>query len=317
MAADFGLLGPDIILAAVERDFGLSLEPLVTSYNSYVNRVFALRDQDGTRYISKFYRPGRWTREAIQEEHDFLFELSQAEIPVVPPLRGPRGSSLHEVDGICFALFPFRSGRTFDIAGDQDYLRLGSLVGRLHSVARASPGTQRPCMSPLGMSMDQCRALAATGGMEREMAQDFLALCSGVLGAAQGLFDAQAAQRIHGDCHRGNVLDRLDQGLLLIDFDDMMRGPAIQDLWLLLPDRISQAGREMDLLLEGYTRFCQFPSSSLALVEYLRFMRIIYYLAWCSSQRGDRGFAERYPDWGSRAFWIKEFEDLSQQARYL
>jgi Ser/Thr protein kinase RdoA (MazF antagonist) len=35
--------------------------------------------------IAKFYRPGRWTDEQIQEEHDFSLELAEAEIPLIAP----------------------------------------------------------------------------------------------------------------------------------------------------------------------------------------------------------------------------------------
>ena len=49
------------------------------------------------------------------------------------------------------------------------------------------------------------------------------------------LFDGIDTHRIHGDCHRGNIIDRPGTGLALIDFDDMVRGPCVQDLWLVVP----------------------------------------------------------------------------------
>ena len=45
------------------------------------------RDDDGGRWVVKFYRPNRWSNEAIQEEHDFLTELTQAGVSVVAPWR--------------------------------------------------------------------------------------------------------------------------------------------------------------------------------------------------------------------------------------
>ena len=42
--------------------------------------------------------------------------------------------------------------------------------------------------------------------------------------------------RIHGDCHLGNLLLR-DDVFWVLDFDDMVVGPAVQDLWLALPGR--------------------------------------------------------------------------------
>ena len=119
--------------------------------------------------------------------------------------------------------------------------------------------------------------------------------------------------RIHGDCHRGNILDRLEQGLIVLDFDDMMMGPAVQDLWLLLPGHLSECSAEMELLLEGYTRFMDFDTGTLRLIEPLRFMRIIYFLSWSALQAQDYNFEQTFSEWGSKAFWIKEIEDLNDQ----
>jgi Ser/Thr protein kinase RdoA (MazF antagonist) len=35
----------------------------------------------------------------------------------------------------------------------------------------------------------------------------------------------------------------------------MMRGPAIQDLWMILPGYAADSGREIRLLLSGYEEF--------------------------------------------------------------
>ena len=104
---------------------------------------------------------------------------------------------------------------------------------------------------------------------------------------------------------------------MIIDFDDMMVGPAIQDLWLLLPDRADQCRREMDLLPTGYEQFRDFDNSTLRLIEPLRAMRIIYFLAWCSRQTNDFKFRAMYPDWGSDAFWQKEVNDLVRQLQVI
>jgi Ser/Thr protein kinase RdoA (MazF antagonist) len=126
-------------------------------------------------------------------------------------------------------------------------------------------------------------------------------------------FEGIDMQRIHGDCHRGNILERPDEGLLVIDFDDMMTGPPVQDLWLLLPDHADKARREMDLILQGYERFLEFDDRSLRLVEILRAMRIIYFLAWCSTQLDDFRFKTNFPEWGSDMFWQREIADLEHQ----
>ena len=94
----------------------------------------------------------------------------------------------------------------------------------------------------------------------------------------------------------------------------MMTGPVVQDLWLVLPGYAADCRRELDLVLEGYERFSPFDRSTLRLIEPLRFMRMIYFLAWRARQRDDFWFRGSFPDWGTEAFWIKETEDLRVQA---
>jgi len=129
----------------------------------------------------------------------------------------------------------------------------------------------------------------------------------------EALSRSPAPIRLHGDFHRGNVLDRSDGGLLAIDFDDATSGPAVQDLWLLLPGPSDECRRELGLIVEGYEAFMPFDRRSLALVEPLRLLRMIHFIAWQARQRSDRGFSERWDGWGSKAFWAAEATDLADQ----
>jgi Ser/Thr protein kinase RdoA (MazF antagonist) len=131
------------------------------------------------------------------------------------------------------------------------------------------------------------------------------------------VFDGLSRIRIHGDCHRGNIMDRLDEGLLLIDFDDMAMGPPVQDLWLLLPDRAAASAREIGLFLDGYERFRGFDRASLRCIEALRAMRMIYFLAWCGRQVDDFQFRRNFPDWGNSSFWQREINDLREQLGFV
>jgi Ser/Thr protein kinase RdoA (MazF antagonist) len=321
MSNPFEDLSPDSVIAAAEAALSRNFEPVVTACNSYVNRVYALRDEDGSRCIVKFYRPDRWDLAAIEDEHRFIMECAEAELPVVPPLPfegeaiGSTGT-IGSHSGCFFSCFPFKSGRTFDVTGDDDYRRIGSLIGRLHAVSRRKDAPSRVVFDPGHVLDSFCRPFARSSSVHPEVRDEFMDLCASVLEGSAPLFSRSDLIRIHGDCHRGNILDRADEGLLLIDFDDMMTGPAVQDLWLLLPGYMEDSRREMSLLLEGYETFTPFNRSELALVETLRFMRMLYFLWWMDSQRGDALFEERYADWGSRAFWIREMEDLRSQSRH-
>jgi Ser/Thr protein kinase RdoA (MazF antagonist) len=127
------------------------------------------------------------------------------------------------------------------------------------------------------------------------------------------LFSGVETLRLHADCHRGNILYRPDEGYHLLDFDDMAVGPAMQDLWLILPDRLPRARAVLDRILEGYETFMPFPYATLHLIEPLRAMRFIHYTAWCARQKADGGFTRLTPDWGTPNFWRQEIADLRTQ----
>jgi Ser/Thr protein kinase RdoA (MazF antagonist) len=324
----FAALSPSAVLKSVEAAFGLDLRPVVTPYPSYVNRVYGLQDADGGEYVAKFYRPGRWDRPTIEEEHAFAAELDDADVPVVPPLPDGDGETLAEVavrdedaggreQDFLFALYPRRGGRLFEAESDEAWIRMGALAGRLHLVARRREAKRRPVALPALSTAGHLASLAADGIVPPDHAAAFAELAAGVLERIGPLFEGVPVHRLHGDLHRGNILDRPGEGLLLIDLDDMMIGPAMQALGLLLPGRGPEVRREIALLAEGYEEFASFPWDQVRLVEPLRFMRMIHFIAWCARQRGDYDFARHFPHWGEPAWWIREMEDLADQARWI
>lgn len=71
-------LTPDSVMQAMS---GLGLWPdgRLLAMGSYENRVYRAHldepVQGHNAVVLKFYRPGRWTREQILEEHAFAFDL--------------------------------------------------------------------------------------------------------------------------------------------------------------------------------------------------------------------------------------------------
>jgi Ser/Thr protein kinase RdoA (MazF antagonist) len=281
-----------------------------------------MRAQTGERWVAKFYRPKRWTAEAILDEHRFLTDCADAEIPVVAPVAGLDGRTLHELEteeeghqeSFLFAVFPRSGGRNFEPESPEGLVRLGSLLGRCHAVGARGTAAFRVRCAPTPLTASYVEELISEDLVHPDCLEEFSSTCHRTLEAIDPLFRSAPVQRIHGDCHRGNIIDRPGQGLALIDFDDMMSGPPVQDLWLVLPDHAQRSTRELSFLLEGYEQFQAFDRTTLRLVEPLRFMRMIYFLAWRARQRNDYWFRDSFPEWGSQAFWIKETEDLKDQA---
>ena len=317
MTADFEHLVPDVMLTAVESALGVKMTGLATPLPSYINRVYEVQTIEGVRMIAKFYRPNRWSREALQDEHDFVADCAAAEIPVVAPMTLPGGGTIHEADGIYFTIFPKRFGRQLEINNDADWLRVGRLLGRVHVVGSQREAKARTDLHPGQSIATHVNHLIENGFVTPKYEKAFREITTQILDLITGLFDDVEFIRIHGDCHCGNLLDRPGEGIMIIDFDDMMIGPPVQDMWLLLPDRANRCGRETDLLLKGYEQFRSFERHTLRLIEPLRAMRIIYFLAWCSRQVNDHKFRTTYPEWGSDAFWGREVNDLTIQLQVI
>jgi len=313
MSAGFENLTPDCILDAVEMAMGCQLTGLTAPLPSYINRVYELQPVAGDRLIAKFYRPGRWKRTALQDEHDFVLDCAAEEIPVVAPLELANGGTIGEYDGILFSVFPKRSGREMDLHTDEGWRRLGSLVGRIHLAGSRREAGNRLQMHPATTTIPEIGQLLDGGFMSPYQSDRFKDVTSRIVEIALREFEGIELQRIHGDCHRANILERPGEGLMVIDFDDMVMGPPVQDIWLLLPDHANRTRHEINLILEGYEQFMEFDDRSLRLVEILRAMRIIYFLSWCSTQVDDFKFQGNFPEWGSEMCWQREISDIEHQ----
>ncbi len=317
-AQDFSQLTPIEMMSAVENALDCRLSGLAAPFASYINRVCEFQTEGGERIVAKFYRPGRWSRAALQDEHNFVLDCAAADIPVIPPMPLADGSTLGCFDGIYFAVFPRKGGRPPHSDDEECWNRFGALLGRMHVVGAQRDAPNRLILSPEDTTEHYVEQLLDGDFVSPGSRRDFALVTDELLDAIFEAFDDEFEfQRVHGDLHYANILERPDEGLMLIDFDDMLNAPTIQDFWLLLPGHYPDCRRELDLMLDGYLQFRDFDFNSLKLIEPLRAMRIIYFLAWCSTQANDYDFSRHFPDWGSEQFWRREVTDLRKQLALL
>ncbi len=313
----FEALTPDVVMDRAERASGRRASGVCRPLTSYINRVYEVGMEEGDPLVAKFYRPGRWTRAALQDEQDFLLELAADEVTVVAPLADGEGRTLHEEGGIGFALFPRMGGRPCEEPSRAEWLQIGRLIGRIHQVGARKAAEHRITLDPRKSSRSHVEFLRDAGAIPREVEGRYLDTARRLLDRVAPMFDGVDARRLHGDLHRMNLLWRPGEGFLAIDFDDMAMGPAIQDLWMLLPDRLPAARPEFELLLEGYETFAEYDDAQTRLIEPLRAMRYLHYAAWCARQQADGGGRLLAADWGTVDFWRRELADLQRQARDL
>jgi len=312
----FAGLTPDVVLNAIDAH-GLATSGQLLALNSYENRVFQVGLDEplpngATFAVAKFYRPQRWSDAQILEEHAFVAELEAAEIPVVPALV-LGGTTLHQFEGFRLAVFARRGGRAPELDDRSVREWLGRFIGRIHAIGARSAYTQRPALDAETFGVEPSTYLLTHAWLPpdvREVYRGVVAQALAEVAACYRRAGAVRALRLHGDCHEGNVLwtdGAKSSGPHFVDFDDSRMGPAVQDLWMLAPER-----RALDALLEGYAEFRDFDYAELALIEPLRVLRQLHWAGWIAARWEDPAFPAGFPFVGEARWWEQHVTDLHE-----
>ncbi|MGH8777496.1 serine/threonine protein kinase [Paraburkholderia sp.] len=316
-AVPFARLTPERALDAVDgvlETVGVRTDGRMLPLNSYENRVYQIGVEDSPPVIVKFYRPERWTDEAILEEHAFVADLVEREIPAVPA-RAFDGRTLHEFEGFRFSIFERRGGRAPDLDRSDTLEWLGRFIGRIHAVGRTQRYTARPTLDIDTFGREPREYLLTHDFVPDNVRTAWTTVVDLALEGVEHAFERAGdvqPLRMHGDCHPSNVL-WTDAGPHFVDFDDSRMGPAVQDLWLLLPGDRQEASRALADLLAGYEDFCEFEPRELHLIEALRTLRLIHYSAWLARRWNDPAFPAAFPWFNSQRYWEDRVLELREQ----
>ncbi len=306
-------LTPDTVLDAVESA-GLLTDARILALNSYENRVYQVGLEDDAPVIAKFYRPGRWTRQQIQEEHDFTLELAENELPVVAPMTLHTGKTLHEYNGFLFSLTPRRGGHAPELDNPDHLFQLGRLMGRIHKIGETKPFAHRPGITLQRFVKDSIAYLLDNQFIPESLLPAYTTLTNDLVEKLEHIQHAYHYNliRLHGDAHCGNILWR-DEYFHFVDFDDCVNGPAIQDLWMFLSGDRSNQTAQLSELMDGYAEFNDFNPVELNLIEYFRTLRIINYSAWLARRWDDPAFPMAFPWFNSERYWADHILELREQ----
>ena len=306
-------LTPDVVLDALES-VGCRGDGRLLALNSYENRVYQAGLEDGGHVVAKFYRPGRWSDAQILEEHAFATELAEREIPVVAPLQAQH-RTLHRFGRFRFAVYPRRGGRSPELENAATLEWIGRFLGRTHAVGASIPFKERPPLDIETLGIEPRDWLLAHGLVPPDLKDAWAGVSAQALEGVRRAWDRAGDVRpirLHGDCHAGNILCT-DDGPHFVDLDDARTGPAIQDLWMLLPGEPAEAAISMRSLLAGYERFFALERRELLLVEALRTLRLLHYSAWIAKRWDDPAFPAAFPWFGTVRYWQDRILELREQ----
>ncbi len=268
------------------------------SYESPENRVFGFGE-----VVLKFYRPGRWSCAALQDEVQFLEDLREAQIPFVRPI-----SNVGTWRGIHYLAYeaiaePFKEDPT--VLQEDEVRKMVHTVARIHDVGARRTAPNRPSFDPTGMCEGFFEVICNAGFLPTSLQNRYREVLDRLLARFAELGDIPV-QRIHGDSSSGNALWRAD-GPVFLDLDDFLVGPVAIDVSLLsaswrldsLPvsmDRRERRAIQHQLVLDMYREVRPFPAQWEAVFPLVRGCRGVEFDAWFSARWNEPGFAEHYED---------------------
>jgi len=315
----FGLT-PERVLDCAEL-FGPRATGRFSILPSYENRVYQIELEEPLRYlhgdvekettfiVGKFYRPLRWSREALLEEHQICEALVKAEVPTVPwlPLTSGAGTLGVTSDGIYFGFTPRVYGRAEPEPSAEQMQWLGRLLTRMHNVLKQQNLKHRTVWGTASLKKSY-ESLKHSGWLHDPQKDHLAKLFELVVPSIEKVSRKFPSQAIHGDCHFGNILwDK--SGPFFLDFDDAMVGPAPQDLWLILDAPVT---RGHDLLCQGYEAFSEWPDLTASDIAVFRAYRMMSYAGWVAARFHDPAFKRVFSQYPESRTWDIWFEDYAR-----
>jgi Ser/Thr protein kinase RdoA (MazF antagonist) len=325
MSNSFVGLEPNSILDFCQ-ELGLVPDGYVLQLNSYENRVFQVNLEGSltkerlpelyraapNQVIVKVYRPERWSKDALLEEHLFLDELFKEQLNVVAPFNF-FGQTLFNRQGFYFAVFPKAYGRLPDEVLRDDYAALGRVLAQIHLVGQRRKAKNRPEFFAQKMIASIKNNLSPF--VAPEVRDRYWDAAEQILDRLEDGLNLNSYLRIHGDFHRGNLLKTdtsANAQFLIMDFDDHLNGPEVYDFWMIA----SQGEKEdFDRFIDGYLELREFPEDQLELIPFLRGWRILSYAHWIAQRWSDPTFPRLFPQFKDYTYWAEETESLEKIAR--
>lgn len=284
--------------------------------NSYENRVYEIPLENKDSLIAKFYRPGRWNQETLIDEHKTLAALESAEVPVVRPLKLNSHSSYETLgfaDPYFFCFYKKFGGRMEQDLNKEQLNWLGRTLGRLHNVTADLKLAQRLPLNTWTYGDQQLPAILQGPYLPEDLHDNLEDLLHQCLDLADRWFKKDwTTFAVHGDCHLGNVLWGT-KGPTLVDFDDLVTAPAVQDVWMLLNGTLNEQAEQKKAFLEGYETFRKFDQHSFILVEPLRTLRMIRHAAWIGERFDEEIFKRTFPYYTERKYWENFLLSIKEQ----
>lgn len=284
--------------------------------NSYENRVYEIGLENERPIIAKFYRPGRWDQACLVDEHRVLKSLREAEVPVVRPLL-LKNSTGFETLGFAqpyfYCLYPKFGGHEEPDLNSEHRMWLGRTLARLHNNTSSLDVKHRIFLDAKSYGDDQLASIFEGPYLPDDLKDNLEDIILECLDRIDPLLNQDwECFAVHGDCHLGNVLWNPD-GPTLVDFDDMVIAPVVQDLWMLFHGSTQEQEEQKKAFFEGYEMFRKFDYREMLLIEPLRSLRMIRHTAWIGERFDEEIFRKTFSYYNERKYWEEFLLGMKEQ----
>lgn len=316
----FQNLLPDLIFESVQKQ-GYQPTGALIPLNSYENRVYQIPLEDHETIVGKYYRPGRWSIEALCDEHRFVNALVEVEIPVIQALSLkdplPESDKLGKIGDYYYSLYPKFRGREHADITNEDRKWLGRTLGRLHNVGEFFQPKDRLTLNPQTYGDSSLEFILSQKFLPEDLKESIEKCLIQSLELLKPFFKEELKViTVHGDCHPGNILWN-QEGPHLLDFDDMVVALPIQDLWMLFHGSKEEMKEQKEAFFEGYHVFREFDKKTFVLTEPLRTLRMMHHAAWIGKRYQEPAFQRAFPYYEQRRYWEEFLLSIKEQISLL
>lgn len=210
-------------------------------------------------------------------------------------------------------MFPKKAGRLEPELNPEQLQRLGRFLARIHLVGEGFPKVSRPKLDTNTYGREALAFVMQSNLIPVNLQSRYEQIVSQICTDVEKISAQWEYILLHGDCHNGNLLWNGNEPFI-IDFDDMIYAPPVQDIWMLTGGDDEYGKKQKDILLSAYEEIKSFDEESLKWVEPLRSLRIIHFNAWIAKRWEDASFQRAFPLFPTDRYWQEQIETLWVQA---
>ena len=206
----------------------------LTSYTVnliWKDTVYLVKSKEGEFILKRVLNDnGRLDR--MFEEHQLLNYLYEMSVPVAYPLKTKNGCTYLEADNYLYVLTPKipNDGADFFSQSHSIYTDIGRSIAHFHKAIATYPNTlQRWNVEPYN-TLYQDIAPELKKYLHENECEKITKILIKLKGEMRETFNGLPTQRIHGDCHPGNVCVSHNKVTGYVDCDHFPVGPRIFDV---------------------------------------------------------------------------------------